>query len=179
MKSQADINRIFNKFAGQEVRVKEKWVGPNSLKGRLTAYMSGPQFFKPRIEVKLDWTDATLLKMLFTAKAHGLKLFLHYPGHTVPRHAPFGPPDVRGDRVTAYLEKARTGNGACITPSLWVDNLHPKCRIHRENGRCARRDHAFRVKREAGRGPWRRFPSAHQLALSRSSGRRGRPASPS
>lgn len=109
MKSQADVDRIFQKFAGREVRMKEEWRDNSCLEAKVQTYQMGPGFFQPYTKVKPNWTDPTLLKMLFTTKAHGLKLFLEYPGHTVPRHAPWGPHEVRNDRVNVLLDKGADG----------------------------------------------------------------------
>lgn len=106
MKSQPDINRIFNKFAGREVRMKEKQV--TSLGKFESLYKSGATFL-PYTKIKPNWTDPTLLKMRFTAWAHGLRLFVMYPGHTVPLHAPFGPETNRENRVNAFLKKSADG----------------------------------------------------------------------
>ena len=109
MKSQADVDSIFKEFADREVRMKEKWRDNSSFHGRWVTYENGPGFFQPYMKVKPDWTDPMLLKMLFVAKTHGLKLFLIYPRHTVPLHAPFAPYKPRDNRVNVLLDKGKDG----------------------------------------------------------------------
>jgi hypothetical protein len=109
MKSPAEITHIFTKFAGRQVRMKEKRRDHSSLEGRIVSHESGPQFFKPYTRLRPDWTDPTLLRMLFTAKSNGLRLFLSYPSHELPRHDLWKPYRPRADRLLVDVQRGSDG----------------------------------------------------------------------
>ena len=109
MQPQHDANQIFSKFAGREVRMKEEWRDATSREAKLKEAWTGPGYFRPYMKVKPDWKDPTFLSMVFTARAHGLKLFLMYPHHTQVPHAPFTRQEMRDDRVRVFLNKSADG----------------------------------------------------------------------
>jgi hypothetical protein len=109
MTPQEKVDRLFNKFAGREVRMKTTHITAKSLRAKWKIYNSGPDFFRPYTITKPCLTDPTMLEMRFTAWAHLHRLFVNYPGHTVPFHAPFAPVKHRARRVRAGLEKDQDG----------------------------------------------------------------------
>jgi hypothetical protein len=106
MSPQDKVNRLFNKFAGREVQMKTKHIATQS---RFSKWNEGTMLFRPYSVTKPCLTDPTMLKMRFTAWAHLHRLFVQYPGHTVPFHAPFAPVKHCGRRVHAGLEKGQDG----------------------------------------------------------------------
>ena len=111
VKSQAEVQQIFNKFAGREVRMKEQWHAVPSLADRFWAGNTINLSFRPYMKVRPDWTDRTFLSLLFTAKANGLKLFLDYPGHDVPRRSLWGggQSSARDNRLWVGVDKGADG----------------------------------------------------------------------
>jgi hypothetical protein len=92
-----DIIKAFSKYAGREVPMTEIEVSASPLTSGFT------------IAEPADRHDAVLREMRDEAKAMGFKLFVAWPGHSTPLHAPFAPVKHRDDRINARIEKGADG----------------------------------------------------------------------
>lgn len=84
----SDVCRQFNKFAGQEIPLKEE------------SFKKGRRTYR-RLAIK-DQNNPVLQDMQQTAKLNGLSLRLMWPGAIATR-------DLRSDRVNAHLEQDAAG----------------------------------------------------------------------